>query len=71
MSEDSRCHSMFGVGCWMFLWVHGEGRVKGVAVSNLVGVIVKKRQGHHTNPADLARSADRSPDSGASFDTHG
>jgi len=32
--------------------------VIGVAISNLVGVIVKKRQGHHTNPVDLARSAD-------------
>jgi len=29
VSEESRGHSMFGVGCsMMFLWVHGEGWVR-------------------------------------------
>ena len=29
VSEDSRCHSMFGVGCSMFLWFIERAGVRG------------------------------------------
>src|SRR5437899_11371054 len=56
VSEDSRCHSMFGVGCSMFVRVHGEGgRRSGEGVVHGPNACAKAKGSPHLVAADVRR----------------